>query len=74
MDHTSRHPVPLDSQRKTLAEQGLDDDDEVEVNRIVQDNMSGAVSVEQVREATDKDPVMSKVKRPILSLTRSGQN
>ena len=47
MDHTSRHPVPLDSQRKTLAEQGLDDDDEVVVNRIVQDNISGAVSVEQ---------------------------
>ena len=32
------------------------------VNRVVQDNMSGAVSLEQVREETDKDPVLSKVK------------
>ena len=42
MDYTSRHPVPLDSQKKTLAEQGLDDDDKVVVNRVLQDNMSGA--------------------------------
>ena len=38
VDYTSRHPVPLDSQKKTLTKQGLDDDDVVVVN-----NMSGAI-------------------------------
>ena len=54
VDCTSRHPVPLESQKKTLTKQGLDDDDEVVVNRVLQDNMSGAVG-----EETDKDPVLS---------------
>ena len=60
MDCTSRQPVPLESQKKTLTKQGLDDDDEVVVNRVLQDNMSGAV-----REETDKDPVLSKVKQQL---------
>ena len=63
MDYTSRHQVPLDSQKKTLAEQGIGLDDEVVVNRVMQYNMPGAVSLEQVREETDKDPVLSKVKQ-----------
>ena len=58
MDYTSRHPFPLDSQKKTLSEQGLED--EVVVDRVLQDNMSGAV-----REETDKDPVLSKVKQQL---------
>ena len=61
MDYTSRHPVPLDSQKKTLTKQGLDDDDEVVVNRVLQDNMSGAVRETE----TDKDPVLSKVKQQL---------
>ena len=60
MDYTSRHPVPLDSQKKTLTKQGRDDDDEVVVNRVMQDNLSGAV-----REETDKDPVLSKVNQQL---------
>ena len=60
MDYTSRHPVPLDSQKKTLSKQGLDDDDEMVVNRVLQDNMSGAVGEER-----DKDPVLSKVKQQL---------
>ena len=60
MDCTSRHPVPLETQKKTLTKQGLDDDDEVVVNRVLQDNMSGAVG-----EETDKDPVLSKVKQQL---------
>ena len=62
VDYISRHPVPLDTQAGTMAEHGLDDDDEVVVNRVVQDNLTGAVSVEQVSEETDMDPILSKVK------------
>ena len=58
MDYTSRHPVPLDSRKKTLTKQGLDDEDEVVVNMVLQDNMYGAI-----REETDKDPALSKVKQ-----------
>ena len=66
MDYTSRHQVPLDSQKKTLAEQGIGLDKLVVVNRVVQDNMPGAVSLEQVREETDKDPVLSKVMQRLM--------
>ena len=74
VDYTSRHPLPLDSQKKTLAEQGLDDDDEVVVNRVVQENMSGAVSLDKVREATDTDPVLSKVKQLIVDHKQNPTN
>ena len=60
-DYTSRHPVPLDTQAGTMAEQGLDDDDEVVVNRIVHYSLT----LEQVRKATEADPVLSTVKQHI---------
>ena len=61
VDSTSSHPVPLESQKKTLAEQGIGLDNEAVIKRVVKENMPGAVSLEQVREETDNDPVLSKV-------------
>ena len=63
-DYASRHPRPLDGfTREEQEAMILDLEDEICINRIIEDDLPDAVTLQMLQEATKEDPVSQRVIR-----------